>query len=60
MRLLLERIADWDAPPHHVVLKTELRIRESVAPPPAAKSRKKTRATPDVQEIVEQNRKKGL
>jgi DNA-binding LacI/PurR family transcriptional regulator len=34
MRLLLERIADWDGPPRHVVLQTELRIRESVAPPP--------------------------
>jgi DNA-binding LacI/PurR family transcriptional regulator len=38
MRLLLERIADWDGPPRHVVLKTELRIRESVAPPAAAAS----------------------
>ncbi len=41
MRLLLQRIANWDAPPRQVVLKTELRIRESVAPPgvPAGKTR---------------------
>lgn len=35
MRLLLDRVADWAAPPRQVVLPTELRMRESVAPPPA-------------------------
>jgi DNA-binding LacI/PurR family transcriptional regulator len=35
MRLLLDRVANWAAPPRQVVLHTELRVRESVAPPSA-------------------------
>jgi DNA-binding LacI/PurR family transcriptional regulator len=32
LRLLLDRVANWDGPPRHVVLPTELRMRESVVP----------------------------
>ncbi len=35
-QLALDRVAQKDAPPRHIVLKTELRIRESVAPPAGA------------------------
>lgn len=33
-RLLLERVNGHAGPPSHIVLETELKIRESVAPPP--------------------------
>ena len=33
-RLLLERVAGSAAPARHLVLETELKIRQSVAPPP--------------------------
>ena len=35
--LALDRVAQQDSPARHVVLKTELRIRESVAAPPKSK-----------------------
>lgn len=42
-RILLDRVQGNDGPARHVVLPTEIRIRESVAPPPGAES-----ATPAV------------
>ncbi|HEX4006199.1 MAG TPA: LacI family DNA-binding transcriptional regulator [Acidobacteriaceae bacterium] len=33
VQLALDRVADKDSPVRHIVLKTELRVRESVAPP---------------------------
>lgn len=43
-QLALDRVACKDSPVRQIVLKTELRIRESVAPPPgAAKHRPSTR-----------------
>jgi DNA-binding LacI/PurR family transcriptional regulator len=44
LRLLLDRVANWDGPPRHVVLQTELRMRESVVPP--ASATRKTRRSP--------------
>lgn len=37
-QLALDRLADERTPVRHIVLKTELRIRESVAPPPNLES----------------------
>ena len=36
VRLLLDRVSGDAQGPRHIVLETELRIRESVAPPPKA------------------------
>ena len=35
VRILLDRLADDNGPPKHLVLETQLKIRESVAAPPA-------------------------
>jgi LacI family transcriptional regulator len=43
-RIVLDRMADRDCPTQHIVLETELKVRESVAPPmaPAAQRSKVT------------------
>jgi LacI family transcriptional regulator len=38
VQLALDRFADTSSPVRHIVLKTELKIRESVAPPPKLES----------------------
>ena len=37
-RILLDRVQGNKGPARHIVLPTEIRIRESVAPPPSAES----------------------
>lgn len=44
-RLLLDRVSGEVQSPRHVVLETELKIRESVAPPPKAESSEAGRKT---------------
>jgi len=46
MKLLLDRVADSDGPSHHIVLKTELRIRGSAAPVSGAENRRMAKTQP--------------
>ena len=50
-RLLLERIAGLKQPPQKVVLPTELKIRNSVAPPPSAHSAPERKPSEEIAEV---------